>query len=190
MKKGIIAIVCVMGLLLAVGNVQAALIDLTQSSVDYYVGSITPDVPASEGLEIQYINYLITLSPETTGTNYGQTFSRAGSIIPVADLDSVTGAFRYKEAESILDGRWTYNLNSGFYILGKYDADKAGALVWFVDDAKYGDVFTLPAKFNNKDLSHLSVYSDGSPVPVPGTLILFGSGLVGLAGIARRRLRK
>jgi len=190
MKKGIVAIACAMGLLLAVGNVQAALIDLTQSSADYYVGSITPDVPSSEGLEIQYINYLITLSPGITGTSYDQTFSRAGSIIPVADLASVTGAFGYKEAESILDGRWTYNLNSGFYILGKYDADKAGALVWFVDDAKYGDVFTLPARFNDKGLSHLSVYSDGSPVPVPGTLILFGSGLVGLAGIARRKLRK
>lgn len=187
MKKGFIAIACVLGLMLAAGQGRAALL---LENDKYYVGSITPDVPSSEGKELQFINYLIALAPGATGASLDQDFSRAGSGILVADLPSVTGTFQYKEAELKLDGSWTYNLNSSFYILGKYDQNKAGALVWFVDDAEFGDVFTLPASFNDKDLSHLSVYSDGSPVPVPGTLILFGSGLVGLATVARRRLRK
>lgn len=191
MKKGIVTIACAMGLLLAVGNARAALI----IGDAYYVGSITDGNPASETLEIGYINYLITLAPGTGDTpdpipsGYtGEIYNRAESSI--TGLLPTTGNFQYKEADSDLDGSWTYNLDRGFYILGKYDAGNAGSLVWFVHDAEFGTVFTLPAKFNNKDLSHLSVYSDSSPVPVPGTLVLFGSGLVGLATVARRRLRK
>ncbi len=41
----------------------------------------------------------------------------------------------------------------------------------------------------NKDLSHLSVYGAGTPAPVPSTLLLFGTSLVGLIGL-RRKLKR
>lgn len=42
-----------------------------------------------------------------------------------------------------------------------------------------------------KDLSHLSVYGRGAaPVPEPATMLLMGSGLIGLAGIGRKKLKK
>jgi hypothetical protein len=40
---------------------------------------------------------------------------------------------------------------------------------------------------NDKNLSHAILYGVPTPVPVPAALWLFGSGLLGLAGIARRR---
>ena len=192
MKKVIIALACAIALMVSVNNAPAATINLTQDNVDIYVGSITPANKASETQEVGYINYLITLAPQTGDYSHvddGQIYNREGSNILVADLPSIAGSYDYKEEEGILDGSWTFNLDDDFYILGKYDADKAGSLVWFVENASFGDVFTLPGSFNGHGLSHLSVYSDGSPVPIPGSLILFGSGLVGLAGIARRRCR-
>lgn len=40
---------------------------------------------------------------------------------------------------------------------------------------------------NLKELSHLAVY--GNPVPVPAALWLFGSGLLGLVAVSRRKVR-
>lgn len=74
-----------------------------------------------------------------------------------------------------------------------------GAAAYLFEDfsiasAPGGSTGDWEIKWTNKNghaqgLSHFSLFvrEDGTPVPEPATMLLFGSGLVGLAGYARRR---
>ncbi len=107
-------------------------------------------------------------------------------------------------------GTWSYNSGTGDPGV-RYWATKAGpnfTLFWEVDDAAIlsggacdvADVYTLSCLDiaqvvstgdwttpSNKSLSHITFYDTGV-VPVPAAVWLFGSGLLGLVGVARRRV--
>lgn len=59
----------------------------------------------------------------------------------------------------------------------------------FADDGLADDLFTLPGGFAfSNGVSHLTFFSGGSQeVPEPATMLLFGAGLIGLAGVQRKR---
>lgn len=42
---------------------------------------------------------------------------------------------------------------------------------------------------NNGGISHVTIFGNPTPVPEPATMVLFGTGLIGLAGIGRRKLK-
>ena len=91
----------------------------------------------------------------------------------------------------------TYSFNPGTWSIYDYitvvlkDGDVAD-IKWFaylLGDGNSNGTWTYPT---GKDLSHLSVYGrkGDAPVPEPATILLLGSGLVGLAGFGRKKFKK
>lgn len=157
-----------------------------------YVGSITDGIPPSG--ELQYINYLITLAAGTGNTQIpagtGEIYNRVGSSLNIAFPTAVSLNTIKEEDGTTPNFDNVIDATGYLYVLGKYDAEQAGSLVWYLGPNFVGEV-TLPETFNGKGLSHISLYNY-SPTGVPdggATLALLGIGLVGLDHLRRRFMK-
>lgn len=178
-------------LALAGSFVSAAV--LTQGDANY-VGLINDNIPSNPDNEVENINGLIQLAAGAAAQDCpgpsSETCDRLGStLVPVGGFDLAVN-----DGDKDESGGTTVNLADTFhYILGKYDASQAGALVWYFANGITGDV-TLPGTLNGLGLSHISWYTmtdgggDDDEIPEPGSLALLGLGLLAAAGARRRRV--
>jgi hypothetical protein len=177
-KRILIAIACLLlGFAFVTPNAKADNFNLVIGD-DYYVGSIVDSIPSAQ--ELTYVKDLITLDPGTGDTTIGtQVYNREDSDIAKSELPVPTTMLKTDTDTSppVIVNGWTY-------ILGKYDAEKAGALVFLLTELDAGDTVTLPQDFNGHDISHYSVFNG---VPDGGvTLMLLGGALVVVEALRRR----
>jgi hypothetical protein len=98
-------------------------------------------------------------------------------------------------------GTFTFNnlsdaINNPFLVVLKEGAAGGGLYAWYYFEGKptgpLSGTWNTTNPFDERDLSHLTIYQIGSGtppqlIPVPAAVWLFGSGLLGLVGVARRR---
>jgi len=171
------SIVGVAVLLAQVPSAQAVTLDFTSAS---YLGYETPGHPADASAVAGYVNYLITLAVNTTGTDgsgngyvrSGNTFNNLGTAVPQTDFGTAP-------ATVTLDG-------SLQYLTAHYG--NGAQVVW--------DVLGLTGTFDvmqnggvaGNGLSGVLGFN-GSTTTVPdggSTIMLLGAALSGLGLVARR----
>ena len=166
------------------------------NNIDLYMGMSTDplalllsgSVTGNSNISFTQVNY-----PGGT-TNYQGT---SGTLYPLMEAT-------FSNLNYVVQGGVTYNFGvngTGGTGLWYNHASNAG-LSGTTQDGADGNLLV----FDTSNLSYVAVWDSngsgwdkssdinvritGAPVPIPGALVLFGSGLLGLVGIGRKRLQK
>jgi hypothetical protein len=106
-----------------------------------------------------------------------------GALEEEVDIDLVVTSVGNSGTYSFSSGVWSTYDNIMIVLKDGGVPDNTG-LKWFaylLDEGVSSGDWSYPGE--KHDLSNLTVFGGGTPVPLPATLFLFGSGLVGLSGL-------
>lgn len=92
------------------------------------------------------------------------------------------------------NANFTLTISGYDYVMAKYDGKNAGYVLFSTGGGQTITIPEFPTSFWTTDpaqwgISHWTAFNadPGNQVPEPATMLLFGTGLAGLAGFARRK---
>jgi hypothetical protein len=151
----------------------------------HVVGTISPAAPADPADVATYINFMIGLTPGTSGTFSGQTIARStntfGSLPTASAVGAVSGTGTTIDLNAI-GGTFTY-------LFAKYDGGNDLSQVWNISGLT--GVITIPGFGpNGYALSGWILFGPtGGQVPDGGTTVMLLGAALGALGMARRFLK-
>jgi len=153
----------------------------------HVVGTVTPVNPADATSRANYINFMIGLTPGTSGTfnnpPHTQTITRSSNLFASLPNALVPG--------SVSGTSTTINLGAGVfsYLFAKYDGGNDISQVWYVGNLS--GIITIPQLGPlGHGLSGWVLFGPGGTPSVPdgGTTVMLLGAALGALGVARRFL--
>jgi VPDSG-CTERM motif len=176
------AVVC--AVTLAFTNNASADADLGFFPDPHVVGTITPGAPADPADVATYINFMIGLTPGTSGTFAGQTIARSTNLFGSLPAASAVGAVSGTGTTIDLNALGTFT-----YLFAKYDGQNDLSQVWNISGLT--GIITIPADGPlGYGLSGWILFGPtGPPVPDGGTTVMLLGAALGALGMVRRYLK-
>jgi hypothetical protein len=149
----------------------------------HVVGTISPGAPADPADVATYINFMIALTPGTSGTFSGQDITRSTNLFGSLPTASATGAVSGTGTTIDLNALGTFT-----YLFAKYDGQNDLSQVWNISGLT--GILTIPADGPlGYGLSGWILFGPtGGQVPDGGTTVMLLGAALGALGMARRYL--
>ena len=185
MKKLLLTVLALGGVLFASQASYAAMMVVDQNLGDTFSNPdlFNPDNPTIEEAWLE--NLLNDTEPATPYIDVIYLFKAESGVNGVVFNNPNSGVFTYSPGVD-----WDYavmKLGQGQQAYDHIAFENIGNNTFSFDFTNFIDEYG-----RMQGVSHITFFdgpSDGDPVPEPATMLLFGTGLVGLAGIARRKVR-
>jgi len=185
MKKLLLLITCLICALAVAGPANAITIGL-----EYLFGTAVPGHPANPAAELvrlnQAIDYYNTYvgppipsAPITNGIYDYVVYH--GSNVPSPLPDAIG------PGEQIVQNVFPFDITTPYlYLVAKFGDQDA----FYYLGGQTGEITLVsPFPVQGGGISHITLFNP-TPIPEPATMLLLGSGLIGLAGLARRKFHK
>jgi hypothetical protein len=165
-------------LLLGPGMAGAATVLTTGPDNDIAIGILDLDV----GGTLYNVDFLADTTADDLYGSPPRSYDFDNETAASAALDAVIAALNAHTPEEITDVGADGNVR--FYI--GYEDTFLDTLLFTVESQYLNSDWQNNGRFEMTN-TFRRVYADFSPIPVPAAVWLFGSGLLGLIGVARRR---